>query len=255
MDYLRRRLEAAGGVIAFTDSTLRSAVRRIVDIAYRYNIEPSLFRFSTNRNMEKEIDAVLATVREMLFERMVDTVTFADPDDDEDSWLPLLSLGYKDKKGNTIKDKIAIYTDRFKYEVEAGIAAALLADVSADKCYNAIRNNIQHPYSNPYFLDKSGQGKAIRLEKGGAHYGRGHSNVARNLLAALLGDIVAKGFMEYFAFMGRRDGAIGYVVQRGSSYPCEICDDAVSAGLRPLDDMVIPLHPNCRCWALLVYYL
>ena len=53
----------------------------------------------------------------------------------------------------------------------------------------------------------------------------------------------------------KEDGAVGYYVFRGSSYPCDLCDSA--CGFHPLTDMSFfpPLHPHCCCGAVPIYSL
>ena len=51
---------------------------------------------------------------------------------------------------------------------------------------------------------------------------------------------------------GEKNGAIGFRVFRGSSYPCAICDDEC-AYVHKVGEMVVPVHANCRCYIVFIY--
>ena len=49
-------------------------------------------------------------------------------------------------------------------------------------------------------------------------------------------------------------GALGYYIERGSSYPCDTCEDHTGRFFKIDDRENIPqYHRNCRCFVVFVY--
>lgn len=244
-DYILLRLRAERIAVSELDAALLSAARRIISISARYGIPPERFRFSADPALHAEVGAVLATLRGALADRIEQLDTFKD--DDEHSFVaPALTEPDKDK---TFRQRLAEYTSRWGYELEATIAAAGLAGVKDQgEILRGVRDFLEHPYDNPWIKDHMGESECVRLENI-PHYGRGKPIASKVALGMLLTTVVAKGWMQNWARLNA--GKKGYYVFRGSSFPCEICDyqasfphDASDAGGLP------PFHPNCCCYVV-----
>ncbi|MFK1744823.1 hypothetical protein ACIXBP_05490 [Bacteroides fragilis] len=59
---------------------------------------------------------------------------------------------------------------------------------------------------------------------------------------------VAEGWMKHWELQAKACGAVGFFVMRGSSYPCNICDDEV--GFHVEWDKLPPYHGHCKCFAV-----
>jgi hypothetical protein len=66
--FIRKRVEAEISMQNHLDEALLWAAKEIISISYKYKIKASLFKFSVNPELNKEVDAVLARLREMLYE-------------------------------------------------------------------------------------------------------------------------------------------------------------------------------------------
>lgn len=246
-EYLVLRLRAERLAVSEMDAALVSAARRIVAISRRFNIPPESFRFSADPELQAQVRSVLALLREALYDRVEKLDTFQDEKEEEGVFVaPALTETIKDK---TFKQRLAEYTSRWGYELEAAIAGAALSGIRDEgKIVDGIRDYLEHPYDNPWIKDNMGKGDAVRLENI-PHYGMGKPIASRTALGVLLTTVVAKGWMQNWR--RENEGKRGYYVYRGSSYPCEICDAQVGF-LHAMDDYegMPPYHPSCKCWVV-----
>ena len=65
--FIRKRVEAEISMQNHLDEALLWAAKEIIDISYKYKIKASLFKFSANPQLKKEVDTILARLREMIY--------------------------------------------------------------------------------------------------------------------------------------------------------------------------------------------
>lgn len=244
-DWLLTRLGAERGAVSYLGKILSQCARRIVEISQRYNIPPNKFRFSANPKLLEEVKAVLKTLRDALFHRTVYTCTFGEEGEERVS-----EAVNAEEYGKTFRQRIAEYVSRWGYEVEAVIAAARLSGIKdANTIVRSIEEYLERPYDNPLVKEQQGKGDAIRLRRS-FHRGAGRAIAAYAALRLLIRATIAQAYMEEWS--ARNADAMGFYVQRGSSFPCEDCD-AECGYLHPMsDDGIVPVHPNCCCIVIYV---
>lgn len=247
--FIRNRVEAEISMQNHLDEALIWAAKEIISISYRYKIKASLFKFSTNKKLKCEVDEVIAKLREMLYE-YTESLSIAVDEDSEDNIIAYINEG---TYGKTLKERMSIYSNRYKYELEAFIASGLLASMPEDELLSSIRSNLSAPYNNELFRKSVTQGgmAATRIQTKGVSYGQGHSNSARNLLNTLSRNTIADAWMYMYGMHAKGNNAIGFYSFRGSSYPCSYCDSMV--GFHTIDEYKGHWHPNCRCFFIFVY--
>lgn len=245
-EYLTLRLRAERVIVSELDAALLLAARRIVSISRKYGIPPESFRFSADPGLQSEVRAVLAQLRDTLYDSARTIDSFTDGDGGETFVAPALSAR---DNGKTPRERLALYTSRWGYEVEAAIAAAGLENVTdTQTVIDGIRDHLSRPYENPMIARHLGEGEAVRLDRI-PHYGKGRPVASETALAVLLTTVVAKGWMQNWARINA--GKRGYYVYRGSSYPCDICDAQVGFLHAPEDiDGQPPYHPHCCCYTV-----
>lgn len=249
--YLLSRLNAEQKMSAYLDEALISAAKRIIAISLSYDISPSQFRFSANASLKREVDAVMALLREALYNKCRELLSFRDEGDTDSGFLPVSLTGKS--YGKTLKERISIYSKRFSYEVEAVIAGAMLAGERAERAIlQSVESSLYDPWRNDYFLQYKGDGEAIRLREEGVHYGTGKSNSAANALLLALCVAVSMGYMENYFKIGKARGAIGFYTFRNSSYACGVCDEEATV-FHYISDSMPPLHVRCVCGVVFVY--
>lgn len=247
--FVRKRVEAEISMQNHLDEALIWAAREIVNISYRYKIKASLFKFSTNEKLKDEVDSVLAQLREMLYE-YTEALSLEVNKDERDTIIAYIN---RETYGRTLKERINIYTGRYKYELEAFIASGLAIGYGATKLVNSIRGTLNAPYNNELFRSAVVKGgmAATRIKTGGISYGQGHSNSSRNLLLNLTRYTIGSAWMNIYGSHAYRDGATGFYSFRGSSYPCSYCQGMV--GYHPMEEYQGQWHLNCRCYFVFVY--
>lgn len=245
--FILRRVEAEISMQNHLDDALLKAAKEIVAISYKYRIKASLFKFSTNESLKKEVDDVLARLREELYE-YTEYISLAVNDKDG-----IIAFINEKTYGHTLKERISTYTNRYKYELEAFIAAGLLHNMDISKLLSTIRTNISAPYNNNLFRNSVIRGgmAATRIKSNGISYGQGHSNSARNLLNTLTRNTIAGAWMWVYGNQAKSKGAIGFYSFRGSSYPCNFCDEQI--GYHPIEEYRGYWHINCRCFFVFAY--
>ncbi len=245
-EYLALRLKAERLAVSALNDALLSAAKRIVAISRKYNIPPEKFRFSADPRLKKEVNDVLALLRETLYSYVKDIDTFETEDGEDPFIAPALTV---EDHGKTFRQRTSEYVNRWGFELEAVIAAAGLEGIKDTKAIESgIREYLDHPYDNPWMKEHRGKGDAVRLNTI-PHYGKGKHIAAVSALALLLTTVVAKGWMQNWARLNSEKR--GYYVYRGSSYPCDICN-AQTGFPHDIKDTtgLPPYHSHCCCYVV-----
>ncbi len=247
-EYLRQRLSAELSVRNNLEAIMTQAAKKIVDISYKYNIPPKQFRFSANRQLQKDVESVIEWLRSLI-EDYTYTLAVADHEDKEDAIIAYIS---QETFGKTLEQRIDEYTSRFGGELEVAIAAGLFYGISKDKLLSTINACMDAPMRNAIIVSAIADGYNIPQRLNIAtSYGVGRTVSSRTALSDLTQYTVALGWMQYLAITAREKGSIGYWVKRGSSYPCAQCDDEV--GFHTDWNKMPPFHRHCKCIAIPMY--
>lgn len=247
-EYLLRRIQAEISMQTHLDELLIQAAREIISISLKYGISPENFRFSANKGMQAEVDGVMRKLRKLIYD-YTENISVYNRDDDKEDIIRFIN---REDKGKTLSERINIYCNRYKYELESAIAAGLLSGIPKDKIESSIRDNLNAPYNNTYFKRavERGNAMATRIQTGGVSYGVGKSNSARNSLNTLTRFAIGAAWMYFWGLSGSRRGATGFYSYRGSSYPCSYCDER--AGYHLIEEYQEQWHVNCRCFFVFV---
>lgn len=247
--FIRKRVDAELSMQKHLDEAMLWAAKEIIRISYKYKIKASLFKFSTNADLKKEVDAVLEKLREMLYE-YTETLSVAVDKDKSDDIIAYIN---EETYGHTLKERINTYVNRYKYELEAFVASGLAAGYVSSKLLSTVRTNLNAPYNNELFRNTVIRGgmAATRIKTNGISYGQGHSNSARNLLLTLARNTIGSAWMNIYGVNAYNNGAVGFYSFRGSSYLCNLCDSMV--GYHPIQEYQGEWHLNCRCFFVFVY--
>lgn len=187
-------------------------------------------------------DEILADIEE----RARKAIEYAEEEDDEDAIL----LYIKRKIGEEdIVQRIDKHCSTLRYFLEGWIAIGMVNKLKEYELTNQILSYIDNPFASPLWQEAFNAGylsNAIRSR--GYSYGKGNQ---RNVLSALT-EIERYAINEAFQY-GRflnyqKNGAIGYIIHRGSTFDCPYCDSFCGM-VHPLDECLLPLHPRCCCWS------
>lgn len=237
--YLRERLECERAMGSLLESAMKEAAEKIVEICYAANVNPQTFRYSDlPLRVQWDIDEVIQQLQEAIDDYFV-TLAIADHEENRDKILPLI-LGESHR--STFEERLSDYCGKYKDELMLLIGAGLFLGIAKSALVKSIGENLKHPYANQLLSD----GIAAPLT-----YGRGRTNSMFTAINDLTRYGIAEGWMQNQYIRNRKDGCIGWYVQRGSTYPCELCDSMVGFHT---DESDLPLyHSHCCCIATPIY--
>lgn len=150
--------------------------------------------------------------------------------------------------GKTTSERNATYLANFAEDIVRMIKAGTLMDYTDSQILSAIRTGYKDPYKASVVT--KAQRKDINIATpsyGKGYYRNAYQNLVRNA-KQVISIAWGRAEQEY----GKESGAIGYQVFRGSSFPCQTCDD-LCGYVHSLDTMVIPAHVSCVCRAEFIF--
>ena len=237
--YLRQRLDAERSMSYNLSIVMREAAERIVEILYSANIHPTVASYGDlPLRVQWDIDEVVQWLKETIDDYFV-TLAIADHEENRNTILPFI-LG--ENHGANFDERLTDYVGKYKNELLLLVGAGLLLGIGKSALAKSIGDNLRQPYANPMLKD----GFEAPLT-----YGRGKSNAMYNAISSLTRNGIAGAWMKNFYIETHKNGCIGWLVQRGSSYPCEICQAYV--GLQTSEENLPPFHLNCVCYAVPIY--
>lgn len=152
--------------------------------------------------------------------------------------------------GKTFIERSHTYMQWFFNDVVKMIIAARKQRMKQSDIEKTVQSQFKDPYTNGVIDKANRRGANIQIPA----YGRGfyhsaYGNIVRNAQGTIS---VAWGRED--RNYHRRQGATGFRVHRGSTYPCPICDEATN-GIHKIDDtsLIPPLHVNCVCYVEYIY--
>lgn len=238
--YIIERISAEHAMSYQLEQAMRDAAERIVAICYSVRVNPQNFRYSDLPIMAQfDIDTVIGELQEAI-DDYFQTFAIADHEEDRDAILPII-LG--ENNGATFEDRLSDYCEKYKNELMVLIGAGLYLGIKQSALVKSIGENLKHPYANQMLTE----GIDSPLS-----YGRGRTNSMFTAIDSLTQYGIAQGWMRHWELKTTANGAIGWIVQRGSSYQCDICDD--NCGFHSIDEGTgLPRHSHCCCLAVPVY--
>ncbi|WP_368110034.1 hypothetical protein [Bacteroides salyersiae] len=248
-EFLKKRLSAELSMKVHLEEEMEEAAKEIIEVALKYKVSPKNFKFSSIPEMEKEVDEIVKKLRRLIYNYIDLLSCYTHKEDREEIVEHMNSLFH----GKTLKERISIYCNRYKYEIEAAIVSGLILGKSDKNILSSITTNMSAPYNNPDLksVSKMGVSSQVRLRSGGISYGPGESNSSYNSMLKLSRNTIADSWMWWQYVDAKRDGAIGFYQYRGSSFPCSLCDSEV--GYHSIEsDYGFP-HPYCKCFRVYVY--
>ncbi|WP_368115898.1 hypothetical protein [Bacteroides salyersiae] len=221
-EFLKKRLSAELSMKVHLEEEMEEAAKEIIEVALKYKVSPKNFKFSSIPEMEKEVDEIVKKLRRLIYNYIDLLSCYTHKEDREEIVEHMNSLFH----GKTLKERISIYCNRYKYEIEAAIVSGLILGKSDKNILSSITTNMSAPYNNPDLksVSKMGVSSQVRLRSGGISYGPGESNSSYNSMLKLSRNTIADSWMWWQYVDAKRDGAIGFYQYRGSSFPTPVRD-------------------------------
>lgn len=257
--FILRREQYAGVLQQRIDDVIADGAVRIVEICYKYDVDPKLLYFSSgfNQDMMSEISDVMDELEETILNLIYEYSTRITDDRDRMSilaaWIALLGKGDRN-----LQDTLENYMFKMMKDWEAAIAAMRYAGLNVAKASTRIKTYLHQIYNMPEVLSTFKRWQefaATYIRSRGIQYGAVgiSSNGSTNVVN--MGKITMQ--MAWMHSLGldyeEEDGIKGFYVARGSNYNCDLCDSHV--GFHPISDLesLPQFHPNCCCIAIPIF--
>jgi hypothetical protein len=243
-DFLRRRI----------DSEL-SMKHDVEELLGQYAI--LLLRLLDRAATQSRINALL----DELIAQLLEDCYILGVDDNPLRHNAILLWMNSERGGDTLEGRVRKRVKTFFNEVFAVYAAYRLLgmDTGLEALAATIVANMKSPWENPVLVEvreaiASGAVGGDIEEFEAPHFGRGVEVSSAGALETITGFAVADAWMWWGHEEALSNGANGYYVVRGSSYPCEECNSHTGI-FYPIDDENNrpQYHQNCCCMVVYTY--
>lgn len=242
-EYLRKRLE--------NETSAKNDVITLL-LAYAEALLLLFYRESPS----EDINALV----EELIDQLIDDTYILGVDEHDDKRTEIMLWMNSERGGDTMEGRIEERVRSFLVELGALYYAAKILNIGMEAVIESVAENLKKPWENPIIVEArekidSGElvGDKEQLEE--PHFGKGVEISSMGALQKIMSYHVADAFMWYGYQEAVANGAVGYFVIRGSSYPCDTCQSEADKGFHPIEDNhhIAPLHMNCVCSIVYVY--
>lgn len=251
MDRVIKEMAKAKGDV---EKRLREYIPEIIRECMAFAYLGKTFTFDVQDLSDRVNERLIALSDEILAdieERARKAIEYAEEEEDDDAILLYIrrKIGEED-----IVQRIDKHCSTLRYFLEGWIAIGMVNKLKEYELTNQILSYIDNPFASPLWQEAFNAGylsNAIRSR--GYSYGKGNQ---RNVLSALseIERYAINEAFQYGRFLGyQKNGAIGYVIHRGSTFDCPYCDSYCGI-VHPLDVCLLPLHPRCCCWSEPILY-
>lgn len=239
-EYLQRRIDAEHSMVYNLEIVMRQAAEKIVKILYSANIPIGTIEFGSLPNkVQVEINGVIDWLR-ITIDDYFQTLAFYEKEKNKDI---ILAFVMKKNHGLTFYQRLTDYCEKYRTELLILIGAGLVLGVNRSTLIKSIENNLKRPFDNPTLKEGISTPPT---------YGVGRTNSMFTALSGLTTFGIAQAWMRDWEITTEKAGAVGWDVRRGSSYPCEMCDD--NCGFHSIDEGTdLPQHNSCCCFAVPIY--
>ena len=256
--FILRREDYARVLEAKVDDCLANAAQEIITICYKYNVDPQKFAVSSqyNEQMMAEIAEVMddaeAEILDYIFEYSTSVANDKEHVNMLAAWMATLGRGNKN-----LVDTLDGYLYKTMKDWEAAIAALRYANVAMAEAVTKIKSHLHSIYTMPEVraaFDHADDFNATYIRSKGVQKGAvGISNNGSTNVTNMAKLTLQMVWMKELSIENAEDGAAGYFVLRGSSYPCDTCDSMV--GFHSIDDIegYPPYHGHCCCYVIPIY--
>ena len=259
--FILRRDDFARVLVSKIDDSLANAIQEIVSICYKYNVKPEEFVISSeyNAKMMDEISEVMDDLESEIMDYIFEYSTRATSDRDHvnalAAWIALLGRGNRN-----LQDTLDGYLYKTLKDWEAAIAALRYANVQMADAVTKLKSHLHSIYTMPEIISAfkhANDFKATYIRSRGVMQGGvGLSNNGSTNVTNMARTTLQMAWMRQQGIDFSENGAVGYYQLRGSSYPCETCDNEVGFhdGFEDIFEKPYP-HPHCCCYRVPIYLI
>lgn len=236
-EFLRKRLES--------ERSMSADVERLLYVYAGYLLS-ALFSGKNDGDIELLIQD--------LVEQLIADCEMLAVDDREEKRDKILLYIESERNGDTLEGRVNKRCHTLYNEVLAVYSAGKLLGWDEKSLLSSIKANLDNPWQNEVLIavrEKINRGEISAdveaFEE--PHFGKGVAISSKVALDTMLTYAIADAWTWYQHEEAKDNGAKGYYVLRGSSYPCDICNEAAGS-FHPITDTehIVPLHLHCVCY-------
>lgn len=178
--------------------------------------------------------------------------------DEHDRKADILLYMHGERNGDTLEGRVRKRVHTFYNELFAIYTAGMLLHRGYNELLPAIKKYFEKPWDNPIIVEAREMQKRGEIdpdyEFDEPHFGKGDPIASMTALDRMLRYAVADAWMWWKHESALAEGAKGYFVVRGSSYPCVECDSHTGVFFPISDEENRPqYHLNCCCIVVYSY--
>lgn len=244
VDYSRKRLQAIRNCESKVSDILWKSTQKIISASKRYRVadrltnESALLSYAKNVTAEAE-DSINSYIS--AYSKASCKILGIDSENIE-------SFLVSDIYGKTTSERNAVYLGNFAEDIVRMIKAGTLMGYSDQQILSSIRTGYKDPYRTSVITKAKRKDINIDVPSyGKGYYKNAYQNIVRNA-----SHVIALAWGQAEQEYGQEIGAIGFKVFRGSSYPCEICDEQTRY-IHRIGENPNPYHLQCCCRAEFVF--
>lgn len=245
VNYAKKRSQALRNCESHLQTILFDVAKKIVSASNKYRVGGNLRSETSFLSDAKEIASTASESIESYtgaYAKASCKILGIDTDNIE-------SFLVGDIFGKTLNERNETYLSNFAEDIVRMVKAGTLMGYTDQQILSSIRTGYKDPYKSSVVT--KAQKKDINIAT--PSYGKGifrnaYQNIVRNS-KQVISIAWGQAEQEY----GQEIGAIGFKVFRGSSYPCETCQNEVDAGVHSFRDPYPPFHVECVCYTQFVF--
>lgn len=237
---------------------VRSTLRSIVSLCERWRGDGAGFRLSNHAETYSAVlqlltdldDSIMSDTEARAWEAVAALEGLAQEEDSDVVPLWLLRLRGADSSTRTRLDR---HASRLFYLIEAWLAIGFAEGLSQGSIVSEILSYSRDGSASPLWKEarRSGSFAAPMINSGDTNTRQGVPTSPLLAMVLTAQGALSDGFQSAVQASFAAQGATLYGVMRGSTYPCEDCDE-VCAHVYPVGTIVLPVHPHCVCIPFIV---
>lgn len=246
--YASKRAQAERNIKSHIDSILSDAAEDIAKAAQGITLVSSeaMFRQLVYARAKTIIDDAEEQINDYIRAYSKASITILG---DKDTGATGRLLG-SELFGKTFVERSHTYMQYFLNDVVKVIIAGKKLKMKQSAIESTVKSQFKDPYTNGIVDQANRKGANIQVPT----YGRGiYHSAYGNIVRNAQGTISIAWSKEQYNY-ANRNGAVGFIPHRGSSYPCPICDSHAER-VHKMNDKNDPppiYHVNCVCWVTFV---
>jgi len=234
------------------EKAIKRLCHEVVSFSEPYRYLGKDFTFDTDATLDSKVNRLLVLLGDDILDTIREDV-LQNAETEEDKEAILAYVNRNSYGGLTPTERVDSYSTHLKHLVEGWLAIGFATGLSSGEILSDIFIFMRDPRLSPAWRDAEMEGfRAAIFGREGLAWGRG---VAKSPIEGitLVGQTMITEAWQKGTLLGYAHlGASGYIIHRGSTYDCPLCDSYCEK-VYPLEFLVLPLHPRCCCWTEPVY--